>query len=373
MSLPRRPRILVAFAYWSEAIFAGIATRAAEYGWELDQSMRWSRDLPSDSEEHDGIIAYANGDAALIRRILAAQAPVVDMENYSDDFDAPKVIGDDRAVGRLAAEHLTRCGVASLLFIGGVPPKGRAVSPVSHERRLGFREIAENAGIPWTEATESAPIPDLPRPIGIFCNGDTLATRVQHRILASGLRIPEDVAVLGAHDTAHCCELAPIPLSSINVDFERKGRVAAELLQHLLSGEKPPVAPLVVGPRGITVRASTRLTPAEDSAFGKLMTVLHTRFAEHIPLEDFAGAAGLSLANARLLVRERLDRTLIDELTRIRVEYAQSLLLENKLNMDGVSDASGFGTRQSLFNAFKRITGESPDAWRAGRLNKPSL
>ena len=361
-------RILVAFAYWSEPLFAGIAARAAEYGWELDQSMRWTRDIPPESEEYDGVIVYANGDDALIRRVLATQAPVVDLENYSDHFDAPKVIGDDRAVGRIAAEHLSRCGVASLVFITPPPKEGHPISAVSRERKQGFAETAENARLPWAAAHENDPLPELPRPIGIFCAGDMLATRVERRILASGLRIPEDVAVLGAHDTAHCCEHAPVPLSSVNVDFERKGRVAAELLHRILSGERPPVAPLVVGPRGVTVRASTRLTPDDDTAFGKLMTVLRTRFAEQIPLEEFTASAGLSLADARQLVRERLDRTLIDELTRIRVDHAQSLLVEGRLNMEGVSTASGFGTRQTLFNAFKRITGKSPDAWRAARL-----
>lgn len=363
-SPPRRPHILVAMAYWSEPLYAGIARRAAAYDWVLDDALRW-HDSNDFSGTWDGAIVFAWKNRALIERLREARIPLVDLEDYVDHFGASKVVGDDPAVGRVAAGHLLRAGCRSLVFTGE-----HDGNPVARRRLDGFLDAATAAGLPVGEADDPAETVDRVRaataPVGVFCNGDKLAVQVERALLDAGLRVPEDAAVLGAHDTQHLCELAPVPLSSVNMDFEGKGEAAAGLLHALLRGDAAPRR-IAVPPRGVTTRASTRLAPAStDDVFARLMATLERRCCEAEDVESLCRAAGVPLARARRLVRERLGRTLLEELTRLRVQRAKTLLAEGKMNLPGIAAACGFGTRQTLYLAFRKCEGRAPEDFRKG-------
>lgn len=361
----RRPHILVAMAYWSEAIYAGIARKAAVHDWTLDDTLRW-HDRHDLSGPWDGAIVFAWKNEELIRRLRETGIPLVDMEDYVDHFGASKVVGDDRAVGRVAAEHLLRAGCRSLVYAFG--PEGGLVTL---RRGEGFRVAANSAGLTCLEASGPdetlARVRGAPGPVGVFCNGDRLAAAVERTLLDAGLRVPEEAAVLGANDTRHLCELAPVPLSSVNMDFEAKGEAAADLLHAMLSQKITTPRRVMVPPRGVTARASTRLTPsasADDDVFGRLLETMDRRCVETGGVEDICRAAGISLPEARRLVRERLGRTLIEELTRRRVERAKTLLAQGKTNLTGVAGACGFGTRQALYLAFRKFEGRTPEDFR---------
>lgn len=362
---PQRPRILVAMSYWMEPLYAGIARKAVEYDWVPDDALRWQRDIPDTEQVWDGAIVFAWKNEKLIHRLREARIPLVDLEDYVDHFGASKVLGDDVAVGRIAAEHLIRAGCQSLTFAHAGRP-----GPVGTRRAAGFKEAAAAAGIPATE-TESkeatlAAVRAGAAPAGVFCNGDHTAVETERTLLDAGLRVPEDAAVLGANDTQHLCELAPVPLSSVNMDFEGKGEAAADLLHALLRGEVASPRRVSVPPRGVTARASTRLAPvSREDAFARLMATLDRRCGEAEGVEALCRAAGVSLPEARRLVRDRLGRTLVEELARRRVERAKAMLADEKINLQGVAKACGFGTRQALYLAFRKFEGRPPEDFRS--------
>lgn len=365
---PQRPRILVAMAYWMEPLYAGIARKAVEYDWVPDDALRWQRDIPDTEQVWDGAIVFAWKNEKLIHRLREARIPLVDLEDYVDHFGASKVLGDDVAVGRIAAEHLIRAGCRSLVFVGG-----DLSSPVYRRRAEGFCEAARTAGIPVAEVCGASSACDAVKagasPVGVFGNGDKIALEAERALLDSGIRIPEDAAVLGTDDTQHLCELAPVALSSVNMDFEGKGEAAADLMHALLVGKVVAPRRVIVPPRGVTARASTRRVAADSAgdAFARLIATLERRCGEAEGVEVMCRAAGLSLPEARRLVRERLGRTLVGELSRLRVERAKTLLSSGTMNMQGVASACGFGTRQALHLAFRKFDGRAPEDFRRAR------
>lgn len=362
-ALGRPPRVLVAMAYWMESIYAGIASRARDYGWALDDTLRWQRELPGEAGPWDGVIVYAHRDLALVTRLRALGLPLVDLQDYAGHFDAPVVSGDDYALGTMGGSHLVSVGCQSLVFINPDP-----TSSVTRRRLAGFVSTARPASVTVTECpdqiTALTAADHLPRPVGLFAASDQLAVECEREALARGWAIPGDLCILGTQNTPLVCEHAPVPVSSIDVDFHHKGEVAAELLQRLMAGDTGVPARTVVPPAGVVVRASTRRQPGGDEAFSRLTTVLTRDCGEALPLEALCARAGLTLRKARELVRDRCQRTLVDELARIRVERAKTLLLNTDLNMLGVATASGFGTRQALFLAFRRIEGRPPETFR---------
>jgi LacI family transcriptional regulator len=100
-----------------------------------------------------------------------------------------------------------------------------------------------------------------PRPDGVFCFNDPTAMGVLQAILDSGLRVPEDIAVIGCGNVRHA-ELLRVPLSSVDQDSAGIGRQAAALALSLVQakGERPRPKTILLPPR-IVARESTRHQP----------------------------------------------------------------------------------------------------------------
>jgi LacI family transcriptional regulator len=94
------------------------------------------------------------------------------------------------------------------------------------------------------------------RPDGIFCYNDPIALGAMRAILDAGLRIPDDVAVVGCGNVLYS-DFLRVPLTSIDQDSSAIGSLAAELALSLV-GAKDPVRPRteLVNPR-LVIRAST--------------------------------------------------------------------------------------------------------------------
>jgi LacI family transcriptional regulator len=97
-----------------------------------------------------------------------------------------------------------------------------------------------------------------PRPDGVFCYNDPTAMGVLKAILESGLRVPQDIAVIGCGNVRNA-ELLRVPLSSVDQDSMGIGREAATLALSLLEtkGERPRPKTILLRPR-IVARESTR-------------------------------------------------------------------------------------------------------------------
>ena len=99
------------------------------------------------------------------------------------------------------------------------------------------------------------------RPDGIVTSNDHLAVGLVHRLIASGVRVPEDVAVVG-YDDIEFAAIAQVPLTSVRQPAREMGRAAAELLIARVNGTEAPDLMSVVYQPELVVRGSTALTSA---------------------------------------------------------------------------------------------------------------
>jgi len=100
-----------------------------------------------------------------------------------------------------------------------------------------------------------------PRPDGVFCFNDPTAIGVLKAILDSGLRVPEDIAVIGCGNVRND-EFLRVPLSSVDQETANIGRQAATLALSLVQckGERPRPKTILLSPK-IVARESTRRQP----------------------------------------------------------------------------------------------------------------
>lgn len=215
----------------------------------------------------DGIVlasAYAAGNTDLLRRIAALGIALV----MIDRDDHPKVrchrvLTDDEQVGRLATRHLAAQGRRAIAHIAG--------PPIVHARRReqGYREAMRDLGLrprpEWIvqggfmEADGHGAMQKLlalgPPIDAVFAANDPAAIGAMKAIWEAGLRVPDDVAVVGAGDIAYG-DLLRVPLTTVAWSKEELGRRAAELILDQI-GPHPagPFRRVVVPPR-LVVRAS---------------------------------------------------------------------------------------------------------------------
>ena len=146
------------------------------------------------------------------------------------------VLCDDRDVARAGAGELLATGRKVL---GMIPALKRY--PWSWERERHFMEAVSNAGrdvrryepsTDWDWAAERELLAEwlsaLPRPFGLFAANDRLAVLAAEACRDAGLAIPRDAAIVGADDDKTLCLATDPPLSSVRLDFEGAGRLAAE-------------------------------------------------------------------------------------------------------------------------------------------------
>ncbi|MEA5116968.1 MAG: LacI family DNA-binding transcriptional regulator [Propionicimonas sp.] len=174
------------------------------------------------------------------------------------------IISDNVGAGRTAAEHLISLGRARIAYIAG--DRSVAASP---ERVAGAVEALSAHGLQlvgsdalygsWDESwgrgairTLLAAHPDID---AVMCGADQVARGVLDALREMGKRVPEDVAVIG-HDNLEL--LAPQsrpPLTSIDMNLEEVGRLAAQLLFAAVDGDHHPGLHSV--PTRLVTRAST--------------------------------------------------------------------------------------------------------------------
>jgi LacI family transcriptional regulator len=202
----------------------------------------------------------AGGHLAAARK---AGVPTVVMARRWADGDY--VTADNLEGGRLVARHLLARGYRAVGLVQDERPDSASQSRVE-----GFCAALADAGVgvpePWTLRTAGTRIEHGldaadrllalgARPRALFVTTDRMAMGVVHRLLARGLRVPEDVAVVGYDDIAYA-SCAQVPLTTVAIPMRRLGEVAAEILFDRIERRGPAGHRQVLLPPALVVRAS---------------------------------------------------------------------------------------------------------------------
>lgn len=298
----------------------------------------------------------------------------------------PQVGTDDVRIGLLAGEHLADCGYPHFGFLG------LRQHAVSDSRLKGFRQAVAARGrgvasLSWTRDYPAVVLPEgayqradgrivrwiaqLPRPVAVLAVDDLRAWWVVEACRELGLGVPEDVGILGVGDDALVCEGLQPPVSSVRVPLRRCGELAAELLERLVLGR--PVRDRVVrlAPEGITVRQSTNILALHDRDVAAALAFIRSR-------PDAGGSVDEVVVRTRVCrrvlenkFRRHLGRTPFQEMLRWRMEEAKRLLRETDWTLERIADATGFGAGVRLSAEFRRITGQTPGAYRRLARGRP--
>ncbi len=225
------------------------------------------------------IVASAQRSVECFRLIEEQKTPYILIDRRFPGLDANFVGVDDEAVGLLATSHLIEQGCRRVAHIRG-PEVSTAIG-----RLDGYRQaLAQNHLIPLPghivslgtsgdhrgekggyEAAKRVLSVD-PLPDGIFCFNDPSALGAMRAILDAGLRIPEDVAVVGCGNLSYS-DFLRVPLTSVDQGSESIGKLTADLAMKLARKKGPAKAKReLINPHVVIRASSLRRRPAQESS-----------------------------------------------------------------------------------------------------------
>lgn len=214
------------------------------------------------------LVASAQRSLHSFRTIEEHRTPYVLIDRKFDDLAANFVGVDDAAVGALATEHLIEIGRRRIAHIGGKDVstavgrlEGYRAALAKHGMEMPAQYIVSRVhGDHDGDITGCEMMKVLlelnPRPDAVFCHNDPTALGAMRAILEAGLRIPEDIAVVGAGNLRYA-DFLRVPLTSVDQDSTSIGERAAKIALALIEA-KAPARPksLLLEPR-LVVRQST--------------------------------------------------------------------------------------------------------------------
>lgn len=323
----------------------------------------------------DGILARIENcrQAELIRR---TGVPAVDLRFSVRDSGLPGVGIDNRAVVRLAFEHLRGGGLKHFAFCS--VPRGRntwldlrcdlfqelvRAAGRSCDLHLG---LARESPAAWEEEQEdiAAWVSGLPKPIGVMACNDDRGLQVIDACRRAKVLVPEEVAVIGVDNDEVLCNLSNPPLSSIDINTTQVGYEAAALLSRMMAGEPAPAQVVLLAPRGVIARASTDVLATDDHELAVAVHFLRDHACEGLSVKELPARTPLPRRTLERRVYRLLGRSPKDEIMRIRLERAKQLLAETTLPVGVIADKCGFSQAKYFSQVFHAKLGLTPGRYR---------
>ena len=304
--------------------------------------------------------------------LAAANVPAVNTVNALADIPLPRVGPDDRAVAQMAADHLLERGFPQFGFVAPgdwwyVQRRREAFAQAVREHDRPCYELAVSAHHHEPDAQSVRRwLDELPKPIGIMAPNDLTGRQVINRAAEMGLRVPDDVAVVGVNNQHWVSAMAATPLSSIELDGEKTGYRAAQVLAGLMAGESPP-PPQWILPVRVVARRSTDITVTQDDLVTQAMRFIRNHCAQTIHVEDVLDEVGVSRTTLEKRMKQAVGKTPQVAIFHAQVERAKKMLVDSDATIDEISRACGFRRQSRLSVVFKRLTGMTPGQYRQQR------
>jgi LacI family transcriptional regulator len=320
----------------------------------------------------------------LVAACAELRIPLVDLNDVDAYPGVPKIRPDNVGIGHIGAEHFIERGFQNFGFVG------YSDMIWSNERRSGYMEAVRLAGHKcalfeinypgdstpsWVEHQISKLarwLNGLPKPIGLMACNDLRAQQIISAAHAADFLVPEEVAVLGSNNDPIRCELADPALSSVAPNAYQSGYRAASLLADMMAGLEVTSFDQRIEPIGVVTRHSTDVLAVDDKNVVSALSFIREQACNGITVEQVLQHAHVSRSQMERKFRQHIGRSPQAEIRRVQLRRIRQLLLETDFPLKRIAELTGFEHMEYMCVLFKRMTGDSPGAYRA-RMQDKSL
>lgn len=343
-----------------------------------------------DSKNLLPVLAKAGIDGAFIsvqterlnENLIEMKLPCIALQCLNIPKGIPYLTADSFNAGKIVAEHFLERGFRNFAYY--------SLSNViwSQQRMEGFRGRLKEAGYStsiynvnakgnsakdwqigrtWIKGFDGPLnwLKSLRKPVALMTCDDGVGYDLIEAAGEAGIRIPENVAIVGMDNDEALCNAIKPPLSSIDANTEQAGFEAAELLNAMIIGKEPITSRAVLARAvSVVVRQSSDILAINDPSVAAAVHFIRTRFNSLIQVADVVEAAALSRRALEKKFRQILNRSILDEIMRVRIEHICELLLKSSMSIDQIAASSTFVSTSHLIRAFKKHKGMPPRTFR---------
>ena len=389
MTAKRTFRVMVALSLASAAgrkKLNGIHRFLSEgYDWDMEL-LRNEGDLTAEalssanSSRFDGMLIGFAGKCEL--RVLHADKELptvfIDHPNAKTIEQLPfcMFVNDDaKDIVQAATKHLLSCpGIRSFGFV-----PSRAPSRWSHDRQTAFASAlhqkknrlsiydgpgdSREALVEWLQGLE--------KPSAVLASFDDRAHDVLEACRANGIDVPDQVSVLGIGNDEPICEMSVPFLSSVAVDFEHEGYVAARELQAMMLRRRIPAnTEILCGVKEVVFRASTSALKTPAALVQRAKEFIDRHALDGITTADVVASLHVSRSLADLRFREVTGTSILEAILARRLDKVKHLLRDTDMRISEIATHCGYHDANYLKNLFKKRVGMSMRDWRAQNPQK---
>ena len=334
----------------------------------IDGILKWAKEW-----EADGIIGQFYNDEE-VEKFTKAKIPVI-AQDFKERFtDIPNITGAYKETGRLGADYFLKKGFRNFAFYGF----GNIVW--SRERAEGFEERIQEAGfdVHYYEHKDSRAIDlwyykpsalsvwlkSLPKPIALMTCDDNQGHHITEAAKHAGIRIPDEVAVLGVDNDEMVCDLSDPPLSSIELDSEKSGYEAARLMEQMIE-EKTCCGPdIVVKATQVVTRHSTDIFASKDKYIVSALKYIHGNLDKNLKVDQVLKEVPLSRRSLEKRFIMTTGYPVYEYIYNQRIEKFTQKLLETDMTIFEIALDLGLSDSKNIARQFKQIKGVTPMEYR---------
>ncbi len=367
----------------SYPIILGIAQAAYELGWDTNFShclCLSSLRIPPPSETTasgefncDGLLIFGSKQP---RPATTFNRPVVTLANCQPALDrTPSVNWDWAGAAQQAADYLLSLNYPHLAILSGGSNLANSQILEEHFIRTCATKGQEVTVWKMPDTTDFATCRDFckqisakqPTPCAILARDDQWANTLINVLLAENKSIPNDFAVMGVGNIDYIQELAPVKISTIEMDTKLMGYRAAYMLNAYLKKPGHPPPPCVIPAGRLIERQSTCMIFCKDSKIQNAHLYIRQNFKKPLTAADIAAHCGLTPSELSRKYQTEIGRTPSQELRERRLEWACALLESTNLSLESIAVEAGLGRLTNLWRLFKKQYGIPPGEWRDAR------
>jgi LacI family transcriptional regulator len=385
MQKPKRVAVLMNLGHvYDRGIIRGVMKYVhSGHPWHLYVEKDPANKIPSFAAwSGDGLIVDLD-DGRITKAIPQFKGKLVGIGCLATDamqkLGISTVKTDDQMIGEWAADHLVDRGLSHFAYCGMRPcalDQWDRVRCDSFRRRVlkhgyqcsvftGRRHLLQYWDSMMKELTDW--LVGLPKPVGLMTCNDSQGLYVLQACRQLGIRVPEDVAIIGVDNDELVCELAVPPLSSVAQDTELIGFRAAQVLDTVMGSSPRRSVHITVPPACLVTRQSSDILAVDDDVITRATKFIREHATELVGVGQIAHHIGVSRSTLEKHFKSLTGRTVHDELQRKRLDIASRLLTCSNLPLQKVAERSGFRSAHYMSSVFRRELGYPPGQLRQQR------
>lgn len=319
------------------------------------------------------------GFDGIIMRDTPENMPLLDMKiptivsiRYERAVEGvPNIISDCEKIGSVAAKyladkqykHFAYCGFDEMpwskereVAFSNSIPQGSFLS-IYRKRNLNCdynQELSEI--VQWLKL--------LPKPVAILSCNDVRGSNVVEACKLAGLRVPQEISILGVNNDDMICDMTSPSLSSISLDIFRAGYEAAKCLDRMMRNKQANLNNIMIEPEAVITRQSTDIFAIEDSDIAAAMHYISQNSKKMIQVDDVAAHVGLNRRSLERRFRQVLGKTVHEQIKQVRIDLMSRFLAETDVPVSEIAYGMGFDDINHVSRYFRSAKGVSPLKYR---------